>query len=100
VGVAEERSYAVRLHFAEPADIGPGERKFDVYLQDSLVRQGLDIVAEAGGPNRAFVVQFGTIPVTRELEVRLVPSAGIVDHLPVISGIEAIIEAEPVAMAK
>ncbi len=100
VGAAEERFYEVRLHFAEPADIGPGERKFDIYLQNNLVRQGLDIVAEAGGPNRAFVMQFGAIAVTRELELRLVPSAAIVDHLPVISGIEAIIESEPVAMAE
>ena len=90
----------MRLHFAEPADIGPGERKFDVYLQNNLVRQDLDIVAEAGGPNRALVMQFGAVAVTRELELRLVPSAGIVDHLPVISGIEAIIESGPVAMAK
>ena len=57
-------------------------------------------MAEAGGPNRAFVMQFGAIAVTRELELRLVPSAAIVDHLPVISGIEAIIESEPVAMAE
>ncbi len=100
IGAEEERLYAVALHFAEPADLKPGERKFDIYLQDVLVRQGLDVVAEAGGANRALVLRFGAIPVTRELEVRLTPTQGIVDHLPVISGIEAIVESKTVAAAR
>lgn len=100
IGAEEERLYAVALHFAEPADLKPGERKFDIYLQDVLVRQGLDVVAEAGGANRALVLRFGAIPVTRELVVRLTPTQGIVDHLPVISGIEAIVESKTVAAAR
>ena len=99
VGAEEERLYTVALHFAEPADLAPGDRKFDVYLQNALVQQGLDIVAETGGPNRALVLRFGAIPVTRELEVRLTPSEGMVDHLPVISGIEATVEPKAVATA-
>ncbi|MBI2478618.1 MAG: right-handed parallel beta-helix repeat-containing protein, partial [Planctomycetia bacterium] len=41
--------YQVRLHFVEPLFEQAGQRVFDVYLQDSLVRNDFDIVASAGG---------------------------------------------------
>jgi hypothetical protein len=92
--------YSVRLHFSEPEGLEPGQRTFDVYLQGTLVRQGLDVAAEAGGAYRPLVVRFDGIPVTRELEVRLTPTADMTDHLPVISGIEAIAGPPTVAVAQ
>ncbi len=100
IGLAKERTYSVRLHFSEPEELAPGERSFDVYLQDTLVREGLDIAAEAGGAYRPLVVRFDAVPVTRELEVRLTPTAEMTDRLPVISGIEAIVESPTVAAAE
>jgi hypothetical protein len=35
---ADAKPYVVRLHFAEPDGLGPGERVFDVSLQDRKVR--------------------------------------------------------------
>jgi outer membrane protein assembly factor BamB len=99
-GASDERAYSVNLHFSEPDGLKPGQRTFDVYLQGALVREALDIAAEAGGAYRPLVVRFGAIPVTRELEIRLSPSDGMAGHLPVISGIEAIVESPPVAVAR
>ncbi len=50
------RSYVVRLVFIEPESRLAGERVFDVSLQGQTVYSGLDVSAEAGGPNRMLVI--------------------------------------------
>ncbi|MEM8681992.1 MAG: family 16 glycosylhydrolase [Pseudomonadota bacterium] len=44
-----EGRYDVTLHFAEPDDVGGGERLFDTYLEDRLVIDDLDIMASRDG---------------------------------------------------
>jgi outer membrane protein assembly factor BamB len=85
-----ERLYDVNLYFAEPEDLGPGERLFDVKIQGEGVLSKLDVVQEAGGPRRAVIKTIEGVLVADELKVELTPSAG--SHLaePLISGIEVI----------
>lgn len=51
--------YKVNLGFVELiADMRVGERIFDIWIQDQLVLQGMDVVARAPGHFRAFVEEF------------------------------------------
>ncbi|HOK45648.1 MAG TPA: malectin domain-containing carbohydrate-binding protein, partial [Bryobacteraceae bacterium] len=51
-------NYRVNLHFAEIFFSRPGERVFDVFINGQKALVNFDIVAAAGGPNRAVVRQF------------------------------------------
>jgi len=84
------RSFTVRLHFAEFEDARPGQRVFDVAVQDKTVLEGLDIVREAGGPNRALVKKFSDIAASEQIVIELTPKSWPTDDnaLPVISGVE------------
>jgi len=73
---AEPRSFTVRLHFAETEDLRPGQRVFDVKLQDRPVFEGLDVVARAGGPNRALVEEFRGVQAKDTIKLELVSRAG------------------------
>ncbi|MCE9546036.1 MAG: malectin [Planctomycetia bacterium] len=42
----------MRLYFAEPDDVKPGQRVFDVLVQDRPVLKGFDVVAAASGTRR------------------------------------------------
>ena len=79
----------MRLHFAEPDDVKPGERVFDVALQGKTVLANLDVVKETGGPNRALVREFTNIPVKEKLTLTLV---GKTRAPAILSGIEAVQE--------
>ncbi len=68
---AAERPYTVRLHFAEPDRIAPGQRVFDVTLQGETVLDRFDVVQEAGEALRAVVKEFGGIGVKEALTVTL-----------------------------
>ena len=50
--------YRVRLHFAEVAYTGPGQRVFNVTLNGKPLLTKFDIFAEAGGKNKAIVREF------------------------------------------
>ncbi len=50
--------YTVRLHFAEPEPLEPGQRVFDVRVQGETVVEKLDLVEAAGGPDRGYVAEF------------------------------------------
>ncbi len=82
--LAPAGSYTVRLHFAEPEDLRPGERVFDVALQGEPVLKDFDIAKTAAGRLRAVVREFKGIMVVGTLRVDLAPSAG----TPVLCGIE------------
>jgi hypothetical protein len=69
-----EGRYTVRLMFAEPEEIRPGQRVFDVQLQGKTVLERLDVAAAAGGSRHALVREFRDIPVQRDLTIQLVPS--------------------------
>lgn len=83
------RTYTVRLHFAELAQLGPGQRVFDVKIQDRTVIRELDVVAEAGGSGKALTRQFNGISASDKISIELVPSAG-GKHAAILSAIEIV----------
>jgi hypothetical protein len=82
--------YTVRLVFAELAYARPGQRVFDVSLQDKKVLKQLDVVTAACGINRSLVKAFRGIPIPTTLDITLTPAAGSLE--PVLSGVELIAE--------
>ena len=84
--------YTVRLYFAAPEGDQPGQRVFDIKLQGKTVVEKMDIAAQAGGTGRALAVEYGEIPVSRELAVDLIPRGGRLSsaHLPLLCAIEVI----------
>jgi outer membrane protein assembly factor BamB len=85
-------TYTVRLYFAALEGDQPGQRVFDIKLQDKTVAKGFDMVAKAGGAQRAFMVEFPNIAVTSDLALELVSSQPAPDaaHQPLLSGLEVL----------
>jgi hypothetical protein len=85
-------TYTVRLYFAALDGDKPGQRVFDVKLQDTTVLKQFDIVAAAGGAKKANVAEFKEIPVTKNLVIELTPSQTnaevTADRQPLLCGIE------------
>jgi len=88
--LAQPRTVSVRLHFAELEDVQPGQRIFDVKLQDKIVLEGFDVVAAAGSKHRAVVRQFDDILATRAVSVELLPGLAEITSrtAPTLCGIE------------
>ena len=82
----ENRSYKVRLFFAEPEPLSEGDRVFDVLLQGKTVLENFDIVREAGGAQRIVVREFDGIASEGRLQINLKPRSG----KPLLCGIELI----------
>jgi outer membrane protein assembly factor BamB len=75
--------YRIDLFFSD-AGAKPGQRVFDVYLQDKPVLQDLDIAAEAGQGPVAVVKTFDNIQIADKLQIRFeAKKSG-----PTLSGIE------------
>jgi len=85
--------YRVRLHFAEPDDLAPGERIFDVAIQGTTVIEGLDVVAQAGAPRTVHVVELPSLSLADMLTIDLVPRDG--SRPPILSGVEVLAEDVP-----
>jgi len=85
-----ERSYTVRLHFMEPEDKKPGERRFDVALNEQTVLEGYDVVAEAGSPNVGIVRTFQGVHASDFLTISLTPSDA--NSETILCGIEIVSE--------
>jgi outer membrane protein assembly factor BamB len=83
----DERAYTVRLVFAEPENLRAGQRVFAVKLQGRAVLPSLDIVKEAGGPNRGIVREFRGVKATDALEIEFVPRSA---KPPLICGVELV----------
>lgn len=82
-------AYTVRLVFAEPAALSPGERVFSVALQGREVLRDFDIAAQTKGPDCGVVREFRGVTVpSGELSVQLRPRAG----KAVLCGLEVIAE--------
>ncbi len=58
IPVPKDELYEVILHFVEPYNHVAGDRLFDVYAQDKLILDDLDIVKEAGSKYRAITKSF------------------------------------------
>jgi hypothetical protein len=84
------RKYTVRLYFMEPDKLPAGERVFSVTLQGREVLKNLDIVREAGAPNRSLVKEF-SVDANGQLTIELSASRGV----PLLCGIEAVAEDAP-----
>jgi len=72
---AEAKSYTVRLHFVELDNVKPGQRVFDVKLQNQVVLAGLDIIKETNARNAALVKEFNGVRAGDTLTLELVPQA-------------------------
>ena len=85
-----DQSYTVHLHFMEPRDKRPGERRFDVALNGQTVLEDVDIVAQAGSPNVGIVRTFQGIRASDFLTVSLTPADA--NSETVLCGIEIVTE--------
>ncbi len=85
---ALESSYMVKLYFSELEGKKPGERIFDIAVQGIKVTDNLDIVKEAGKPDKEVVKTYHGIKAGNTLKVDLLPENGNT----LISGIEIIQE--------
>ncbi|MCX8035838.1 MAG: PQQ-binding-like beta-propeller repeat protein [Candidatus Sumerlaeia bacterium] len=85
-------AYRVRLFFAEPDGIAPGQRRFDVALQGREVLTDFDIARTAGLNGRSVVKEFSGILAEESLIVSLTPDDDAPIREPVICGIEIVAE--------
>ncbi|HET6323495.1 MAG TPA: malectin domain-containing carbohydrate-binding protein [Planctomycetaceae bacterium] len=60
-GLTAGASYTVRLHFASLFNIGVGTQAFNVSINGSQVLTNFDVLAAAGGLNKATVQQFTAV---------------------------------------
>jgi len=95
--VADKR-FTVRLHFAEPDDLKPGQRVFDVRIQGATVLKDFDIIKNAGGTDKAIVKEFKDVLASDAVKVELLPKvpAGQItaSTAPVLGGVEVLIQQE------
>lgn len=87
----DKRLYTVRLYVAEPDNFKPGQRVFNVAIQEKEMLKNFDIVAEAGGANRGLVKEFRKIAVADILKIALTPAPG-KKAGPILCGIEIVPE--------
>jgi hypothetical protein len=82
--------YDVTLYFTDVENSTAGKRVFDVKLQGRTVAENLDIVAEAGGGNRALVRRIAGVNVADKLSIELVAKSavGAPQQMPVLSALE------------
>jgi outer membrane protein assembly factor BamB len=80
--------YTLRLYFAEPDDVEPGDRVFDVAIGQKKVLNDFDPIQKSGGRNRILVKQFTSIPVIEQLELSFTAKVG----KPILCGLEVIAE--------
>ena len=87
-----EATYRIKLYFSELENKKPGERVFNIAIQNNKVLEMFDIVREAGGKDKEVIKSFTGIKAGKTLKIDLSPVAGNT----ILSGIELI--QEPVAM--
>ena len=87
---APGKSYSVLLYFAEPDLLKPGERVFDVAIQDKTVLRNVDL-AKTTGEDQGLVKRFEDIRVADVLKITLKKSPSSTRQ-PILSGVELIAE--------
>ena len=90
ISLPGEQRYTVKLHFAEPESLEPGQRRFRVIVQGQVVAESLDVVARAGGPRRTLVQTVEGVEVRKQLEIQLQPARN--SRPPILSGVELTVE--------
>ncbi len=81
--------HTVRLHFADPGALPPGERVFSVAIQGKTVLEHFDLAREAKTPGGTLVREFPGIEFGGELRIRLTAAPGS-KAPPVLCGVEFI----------
>jgi outer membrane protein assembly factor BamB len=84
------RPYIVRLYFAEPEPLKPGDRVFTVTIQGKRVLENFDIVREAGSSRKGVVKEYGNIQVGSDLVLTFDPGGQSKNAEPIINGIEVV----------
>lgn len=69
------RPYTVRLHFAEPDNLRPGDRVFAVSIQGRRDEKPIDLAAEAG-VRMPLVREYSRVAIGEVLEITLTPMPG------------------------
>ncbi|MDP7019300.1 MAG: PQQ-binding-like beta-propeller repeat protein [Pirellulaceae bacterium] len=85
-GLKPDRTYTVRLFFAEPDFSEPGRRVFDIAINGRPVRQAFDIAKAAAGGMRSFMIEAADVKCAGSLRIELTPSVG----EPLLSGVEIV----------
>jgi len=88
---ASPRAYTVRLYFAELEGRAPGERVFDVALQDKHVLSSFDIAKQAEGAGQVVSREFDGVRIRDDLDIRLTPADGS-ERMPLLCGVELVAE--------
>ena len=83
-----EASYRVNFYFSELENKKPGERIFDITIQNSKVLESFDIVNEAGQANKEVIKSFSGIKAEKSLRIDLTPVKGNT----ILSGVEIVLE--------
>jgi outer membrane protein assembly factor BamB len=86
------RRFRVKLFFAEPDDIGPGQRVFHVFVQGEPAFKNVDIVQETRGPRQTLIKELRQVEVGETLNIRLEAVLPEPKHVPLLCGIEVIQE--------
>jgi hypothetical protein len=81
-------TYKVILYFSELENKMPGERVFDVSIQDNKVLEDFDIVSQAGITDKEIIKTFTGIKAGKTMKIELYPNKGNT----ILSGIELIEE--------
>jgi hypothetical protein len=89
-------AYKVRLHFAEIYATAPGQRVFDVSIENQTAFAGLDIFAQAGAKNKALVKEYDVTVSDNILSITLIHKT----ENPKISAIEVVPGSSPAPLAK
>ena len=85
-----DQQYTVRLHFLEPDKTAkPGDRVFDVVLQDQTILKDFDIVGDAGRARCGVIKEFFHVPSPNLMTLRLIPRT---QKRPILCGIEIVEE--------
>jgi hypothetical protein len=77
----------------EPDPVSPGQRVFNIRLQNRRVMTDFDILRAAGGQNRGVKLEFKNVLVGKTLQINLdkTPAS---ELEPVLSGVEIVFERE------
>ncbi len=90
-GLTPNASYTLRLHFSENSYTAAGQRHFNVAVNGTPVLTNFDILATAGGANRAIVQSFpATADGSGRITVRFTQGSGAQDTWAKVDGLEVL----------
>jgi len=93
----ESGRYTLRLGFLAPEGDQPGQRVFDIKVQERVVAGDFDVCQVAGGTRRACLKEIRGLVVNKNLVVELVPKATnpTPDQAPILCHLQVVREGAP-----